>query len=156
MPQARKPRNDSITAQLKAMENAALPALRAPKFCKLRRGDKPFWGAIMASRARDTWSDTDLVVASQLARCQADIEREQRALDDESTVVENARGTRVVNARVMVLEQLARREMALMRTLRIAGTTVGRARDENATMQVEKDAVKARAELIEEDGLLAT
>lgn len=138
------------------MFNAGLPPLKPPKQCKLRRCDKPFWQSIISSRARDTWSDCDLVVASQLARCQADIEREQQALEGESTVIQNARGTMVANPRCNVLSELARREMALMRTLRIAGTTIGRARDESGAAQIEKEAAKARAELIEEDGLLAT
>lgn len=136
---------------ISAMESAALPQLRPPKQCKLRKGDRPFWNSIVRARARAEWSEVDLVVAAQLARCQADIEREQLALDAESTVIENARGTSVMNPRVSVLEQLARREMALLRTLRMAGSVAGSAKDASRARAVEADARRARESLDEED-----
>jgi len=153
---ARKPRSDSVAAMIGAMANAALPELRPPRHCKLRKGDRPFWKAIVRARARDEWSDVDLIVAAQLARCQADIEREQHLLDIETTVRENKRGTMVMNARVTVLEQLARRELALLRTLRLGGTVLGSGRDASAARAVEADARRVREELEDdEDELLA-
>lgn len=151
MKAGRQPRSDSVTAMISAMENASLPQLRPPKQCKLRKGDRPFWNSIVRARARAEWSEVDLVVAAQLARCQADIEREQSALDIESTVIENARGTSVMNPRVSVLEQLARREMALLRTLRMAGAVAGSAKDASRARSVEADARRARESLEEED-----
>lgn len=148
----------SIDAAINAMANAGEPPLEVPKHCNLRDGDKPFWDGIVCARARDSWTDADLVVAAQLARCQADIEREQLALDAESTVVKNERGTNVVNARCAVLEQFARREMALMRTLRLGGTVAGTPRDEAGARSVERQARKVRGALKaedEEDSLLA-
>lgn len=97
-----------------------------------------------------------MVVAAQLARCQHDIEREQMSLDDEGTVVRNDKGTQVMNPRVAVLEQLARREMALMRTLRMGGRIAGDARDESGKRKIERQARAVREELQDEDeGLLA-
>jgi hypothetical protein len=95
------------------------------------------------------------VVAGQLARCQADIEHESKLLDDESSVLENARGTMVMNPRVSVLEQLARREMALMRTLRMGGAVP--TRDLNDRRSLERTAARVRAEVAEdgEEALLA-
>ena len=148
----RKPRSDSVAAMLGAMESAALPELKAPRQCKLRPGDRPFWLAIVRARARDEWTDVQLIVAAQLARCQADIEREQQTLDAESSVIENARGTPVMNPRVTVLEQLARREMALMRSLQLAGS----GRDAVKARSLEAQARQVRAEIAdEEDELLA-
>src|SRR5574340_157090 len=106
-------RATSAESAVKAMLDVAEGPLEPPDHVKLRDGDRPFWVGIVRARARDEWADADLVVAAQLARCQADIEREQGSLDAEGSVVENDRGTRVMNARVSVLEQLARREMAL-------------------------------------------
>jgi hypothetical protein len=108
----------------------------------------------MASRARDEWSEADLVVAGQLATCQADMATEQKAVHEESTVLRNERGTMVMNPRVTVLEQLARREMALMRTLRMGGRIAGDTRDEAGRRKVASQARKVQAEL-EEDELLA-
>jgi hypothetical protein len=149
---------DKITAAIQAMQNAAAPDLLPPAQCKLRDGDGPFWQGIIRARARDQWTENDLVVAAQLARCQADIEREQQQLDAESAVVENGRGTKVMNARVTVLEQLSRRELALMRILRLGGYTAGKSSDEHGLARVERAARRAREEISEydEDSLLAS
>lgn len=109
----------------------------------------------MRARARDEWTDADLVVAAQLARCQHDIERESKALDGEGSVIENQRGTPVMNPRHAVLEQLARREMALMRTLRIGGSVTGDRRDLEKARKIQREAERAREELADDD-LLAT
>ena len=107
-------------------------------------------GTVLCAHARET----DLVVAGQLARCLHDIEDEQAALDIEGTVIKNDKGTPVVNPRVSVLEQFARREMALMRTLRMGGRVAGAARDEAPARKIERQSRKLREEL-EDDELLA-
>ena len=138
------------------MVSAAKGPPKVPAHVKLREGDQPFWDGVLCARARDEWTETDLVVAAQLARCQHDIEREQMSLDDEGTVVRNDKGTQVMNPRVAVLEQLARREMALMRTLRMGGRIAGDARDESGKRKIERQARAVREELQDEDeGLLA-
>ena len=114
-------------------------------------------GRALCARARDEWTETDLVVASQLAKCLSDIEIEQAKLDAESTVIANDRGTMCVNPRVAVLEQYARREMALMRTLRMGGRVAGDARDEAGRRKAQRVAEKVRGELDDDDlHLLAT
>lgn len=152
-----KKRSDanSADAAVRAMVNAAKGTPPVPAHCRLRDGDLPFWLGIVRARALDEWTDADLVVAAQLARCQADIEREQQALDGEKTVVANERGTLVVNARVSVLEQFARREMALMRSLRMAGRALGDTANLQGKRKIERDSRKLREEL-EGDELLAS
>jgi hypothetical protein len=145
----------SPESAVKAMVDAAKGPHEPPPYVLIRPGDRPFWDAIVRARARDEWTETDLAVAAQLARCQADIERESVTLEGEDSVVCNDRGTRVVNARVMVLEQLARREMALMRTLRMGGRVAGDSRDEAGRRRIQREAEKARQE-IEDDELLAS
>jgi hypothetical protein len=147
-------RADSAASAVKAMVNAAKGDIPVPAHVKLRKGDEVFWQGVVRARARDEWTDADLVVAGQLARCQADIEREQQDLDSEGTVVKNDRGTMVLNPRVSVLEQFARREMALMRTLRMGGRVAGAARDEAPGRKIERQSRQVRAEL-EDDELLA-
>ena len=112
---------NSVNSAVKAMLNASLADLRPPEHVRLRDGDEPFWVGVVRARARDEWTETDLVVAAQLARCLHDIEVEQLLLEADGTVVTNDKGTQIVNPRVSVLEQYARREMALMRTLRMGG-----------------------------------
>jgi hypothetical protein len=148
----------SNTAQsaVKAMLNAALPEFECPAHVKLRPKDQPFWSAIMASRAREEWAKIDFVVAAQLARCQADIEYETEILEREGSVIENFRGTPVMNPRHSVLEQLARKELALMRSLGLTGSASrGNKEDVEKARKVQRQASAARDEL-QEDDLLAS
>ena len=69
-------------------------------------------------------------------------------------MLENARGTKVMNARVSVLEGLARREMALLRTLRMGGRVSGDARDDVLRRQIQRQNEKV-AEQTYDDDLLA-
>jgi hypothetical protein len=115
----------------------------------------PFWTGVVRAKTREEWTAADLVVAAQLARCQRDIEVESLALEGEGSVIENARGTVVMNPRHAVLEQLARREMALMRSLRMGGTAVGHDKsdlDKARKLQRQADAVR---EELADDELLA-
>ena len=147
-------RSDSAASAVKAMVNAAKDVIQVPAHVTLRTGDAVFWDGVVRARARDEWTETDLVVAAQLARCLHDIEKEQALMDSEGTVLPNDRGTMVVNPRVSVLEQFARREMALMRTLRMGGRAAGAARDEAPARKIERQSRKLREEL-EDDELLA-
>lgn len=150
----KRTRATSAESAVKAMLDVAEGPPEPPDHVKLRDGDRPFWLGIVRARARDEWADADLVVAAQLARCQADIEREQASLDVEGTVVANDRGTLVMNARVSVLEQLARREMALLRTLRMGGRVAGDSRDEAGRRKIQREAERIRDDL-QGDELLA-
>lgn len=150
----KRTRSDSAASAVKAMLNASKGDLQPPAHVTLRAGDEPFWAGVVRARARDEWTEADLVVAAQLARCLHDIEKEQVSLDVEGTVVPNDRGTLVVNPRVSVLEQFARREMALMRTLRMGGRVAGDTRNELSKRKVETQSRKLREEL-EDDELLA-
>ena len=151
----KRPDTRTAASAVKAMLDAAKGAIMPPSHITLRERDWPFWAGVVRARARDEWSDAELVVASQLAKCQSDIEVEQTKLDGELTVIANERGTMCVNPRVAVLEQYARREMALMRTLRMGGRVAGDATKEAARRSVQRGAEKARAELEDED-LLAS
>ena len=148
-------KSTSAESAVKAMIDAAKDSLDPPAHVRLRARDKPFWFGIIGARARDEWTDADLVVASQLARCQSDIEFEQLALDGEATVIPNDRGTMCVNPRVSVLQQFAQREMALMRTLRMGGRVAGDTRDEAGRRRLERSVKQTRQELLDDD-LLAS
>lgn len=140
---------------LNAMVDAAAGVPEPPEHVRLRDGDRPFWDGVLCARARDEWTEADLVVAAQLARCQADIEKQQGELDAETCVIENARGSMVMNPRVSVMEQLARREMALMRTLRMGGRVAGDSRDEAGRRKIQRQSAQLRDE-IEDEELLAS
>lgn len=149
MPRKKDPGN-SLKSQLAAIVAVSQPELQPPAFVKLRGNAANFWSGIIASRARAEWLDVDLVVAAQLADCQACIEAESDALAEEGTVLKNDRGTMVANPRASILEALARREMALMRTLRMGGRIAGDTRDEAGRRRNEHNARQTAAELKQE------
>lgn len=132
---------------------SALPVV--PGHVKVRPGDAPFLDGILRARARDEWTSPDLVVAMQLARCQADIEKEQAMLENEGSVIDNFKGTPIVNPRHAVLEQLSRRELALLRALQMAGSPRGDKRDVEQSRNLQRQAEKTREFLADED-LLAS
>src|SRR5690625_3530430 len=98
---ARKNRSDSLASQTKFYH--ALDA-SPPEHVHLRDGDLPFWQSIVRARAVDTWNDSDLEQAGNLARCKADIERLQAEITREGDVVVNERGTPIVNPKHKLLE----------------------------------------------------
>ena len=138
---------------VRALVNAGMGPLGVPEHVALRPGDKPFWDGVVRARARDEWTECDLVIAAQLARCQADIESESRLLEAEGSVLINARGRQVVNRRVAVLELLTRRALALMRSLRMTGRVAGDMRDEAGRRIAERQAAEVRAGMDDEDYL---
>jgi hypothetical protein len=148
-------RSDSAASAVKAMVNAALPDLEIPPHVTLSEGALKFWPGITRARAREEWRDVDLVVAAQLAECQALIEQESASLREEGTIQTNDRGTKVENPRNRVIQNLATREMALMRTLLMGGKAGGDARNFAGARKTEAAARRVRKEL-EDDELLAT
>ena len=152
----RRKRSDSVAAAIGAMVDAASPLPELPVHVRLRDRDLPFWRGVLRARTRAEWTDADLVVAAQLARCQSDIEVESERLESEGSVLENAKGTPVMNPRHAVMQQLAQREMALMRALRMAGTAAGGdTRDLQKARSLQRQAEQAREELASDD-LLAS
>jgi hypothetical protein len=105
--------------------NAALPDLRPPAHVTIAPEAGPYWLAIIRSRPREEWREVDLVVAAQLAECQALIEHESAVLRVEGSITTSAKGRRVANPRNKVVQTLATREMALMRTLLLGGAASG-------------------------------
>jgi hypothetical protein len=151
---AKKAPSNSASSAIKAMVAAASPLPSVPACVKLKLSAMPFWEAIMRARTRDEWTDADLIAAAQLARCQQEIELESEALEDEGSVIENARGTQVMNPRHSVLEQLSRRQLAIMRSLRITGSSTGeRKEDLVKARRVQQDAERALEQIENEDFL---
>jgi hypothetical protein len=98
-PRTKRARSDSASSAVKAMVNAAKPDIEVPAWVTLTESAKPFWVGVVRARARDEWQEVDLVVAAQLAQCQADIAEEDEALRVEGRVIKNDRGTPVMNPR---------------------------------------------------------
>lgn len=147
-------RSDSVTSAVKAMASAALAPLMPLEHAGITDDALPFWRNVLCARARDEWTEADLVVAAQLAQCMSDIHKETADLRREGRVIQNGRGTPVMNPRNAALEQMSRRELALMRSLRMTGRVAGDSRDEAGSRLIEAQSRRIREEL-EEDDLLA-
>ena len=138
-------RSDSNAAAVRAAQAAALGPLDPPEHVALRGGDRPFWNAIVTSRARDTWTLIDLCTAGNLARTQADIERLQVDLDTGGYVL----GDGKPNPIAALVETLTRRSVALSRALHVhAQATVGRSANASNGLALEKAAATEHDDLI--------
>lgn len=144
-------RSDSVTAAIDAAVAVAQPELQPPEFVQLSEAAMKFWPGIIHARSRAEWREVDLVVAAQLASCQALIESESRMLEDEGMIVRNDRGTQIENPRNKVVQTLATREMALMRTLLMGGKDAGDARNFKGARALESSARRNAEELQKED-----
>lgn len=143
----RRSRSDSNAAAIRAAQNAALGPINPPDHVALRDGDRPFWNAVITSRARDTWTLIDLCTAGNLARTQADIERLQAELDVAGYVIDEK-----PNPLAALIETLTRRATALSRALHVhAQATVGRSSNAAKVLALEKSAIN-----FEHDDLIPT
>lgn len=126
---ARRQRIDSATAAVKVMAGA-VKVMSPPGHVPLDKEDLPFWHSVIAEFARSEWTDHQLELAAILARTMADIEREQRQLRTEGSVMTSERGTPVVNPRKTVVQMHAGTILALRRSLSLhARAQRGEARD---------------------------
>ena len=140
-------RSDSASAAVRAAQAAALGPIDPPEHVVLRVGDRPFWNAIVTSRARDTWTTIDLCTAGNLARTQADIEHLQCQLDTAGYVL----GDGKVNPLAILVDTLSRRSVTLSRAIHVhALATLGRSGDASKALANE------RAAAAEDDDLIPT
>ena len=140
----KRARTDTAKAAIRATQNAAKPPIEPPACINLRPADRPFWDRIVSSKARDNWTEIDLVTASHLARAQADIEMLQQQIDSDGYVIDGK-----VNPAAQMLETLSKRAIALTRVLQVhALATVGRSADTVNAAKLEREAAQFDDDLI--------
>ncbi|NLY35289.1 MAG: TerS protein [Alcaligenaceae bacterium] len=140
----KRARTDTAKAAIRATQNAAKPPIEPPACINLRPADRPFWDRIVSSKARDNWTEIDLVTAGHLARAQADIEILQQQIDSDGYVVDGK-----VNPAAQMLETLSKRTIALTRVLQVhALATVGRSADTVNAAKLEREAAQFDDDLI--------
>ena len=133
---SKRKRADSTAAAVAAAQAAALGPLAPPAHVTLRAHDLPFWVGIVQARPRDTWTDTDLVMAASLARTQADIQTLQAVVDAEGMILDGK-----PNPACELLEKATRRAMALGRSIAVnTMATVGRSADIAKSATLEREA----------------
>ena len=116
----RKPRSDSSDRAITAMQAVRQDPPSVPAQMHLSEAALLYWPAVVAGRAREDWNPIDLVLAARLALTQADISSETDTLAQEGFVIEGR-----ANPRATVVEALVKRELALLRSLRMTGAATG-------------------------------
>lgn len=142
---------DTVSGAVKTLQDALKPMPDIPAHVKLRECDYPFWRDILRARAREEWTDLDLVLAAQLARCQADIEIEQDKIYAEGSILLNDRKTMVTNPRLRALNELKQSQLATVKALALNATAKADPRDIAKKRQAEFSARKVVEEFQEED-----
>lgn len=147
----KKPRIDSVS---EAVRVAAAPkTISPPSNVPLDEGDMPFFANVISEFARSEWTAHQLELAAMLARTMADLEREQRELREEGSVMRSDRGTPVVNPRKTVVQMHAGSILAFRRSLSLhARAQSGEARDVGKRRAGTK---RIEADLATDDDLIA-
>ena len=137
MKKSRKNRIDSVTAEV-AMIQAKPP--KPPDYIKLKAKELPFWNSIINAKAFDSWTEPDLEIAANLARCKADIERLQNEIRIESDIMMNAAGSPIINPKHKLIQDLIRQSIALSRLIQIhAAATIGQPRHQARRNQKQRE-----------------
>lgn len=125
----RRQRIDSTTEAVRVMARAT-DQIQPPSNVPLDDCDLPFFANVIAEFARSEWTAHQLELAAMLARTMADLEREQRELRVEGSVMATERGTPVVNPRKTVVQMHASSILSFRRSLSLhARAQGGEARD---------------------------
>ena len=125
-----------------------------PEHLKVPDEAMPHWWAIVRAREYDAWTGPDLEHAANLACCLNDCERLRHELREEGDVIDNKKGTPIVNPKHNLLETLSRRSVALSRMVHVhAEATAGKSRDDAKRSQKQREVSDKTAE--DDDGLLA-
>lgn len=155
----RRTRSDSAAAAIKAAKNAAMGDPMPPDHVQISAGAIADYRTIVRARARDEWTEYDLLVAAQMAECIAKQRDYEARLLVDGEVIKNDKGTLVANPLVSMLERLAGRQMVYTRILQMGGRlpgTAGDKRKKQGARALEAGARRAAEEAAEQDdGLLA-
>ncbi|MTH96653.1 terminase small subunit [Roseibium sp. RKSG952] len=126
---AKRQRIDSATEAVRVMQQATQEIV-PPSNVPLEDEDLPFFASVIAEFARSEWTAHQLELAALMARTMADLEREQRCLRDEGSVVLTEKGTPVVNPRKAVVQMHASTILSMRKSLSLhARAKEGEARD---------------------------
>ena len=166
----RAKRFDSVEAAV-AIAQAAVREIKPPENVGLKESDYSFWDSVIAEFAKAEWTDHAKEIAALLARTMADLEKEQRLMRREGSIVETKQvitdeegeqkvivlKTRV-NPRKQLIAMHCSNILALRRSLSLhARGKVGEARDHEKKAGAAKRLENMLGAAIEDDddGLIA-
>jgi hypothetical protein len=143
MKKPRRQRIDSASAAVTVMQKS-IAQIVPPSSVPLEKCDLPFFANVIDEFARSEWTAHQLELAAMLARTMADLEREQRLLREEGSVLFTDKGTPVVNPRKTVVQMNAGTILSYRRSLSLharaqGGDTRDIATRRSAAKAIEKD-----------------
>lgn len=119
----RQPVN-TIAAAMRIAKAATRRISPPPEF-PLDPEDMPFWRAVIEEFPRSEWTAHQLHLAAGLARELANLEREQRFLREEGSVMHTERGTPVVNPRKAIVQATTGAILSMRRSLSLHARAQG-------------------------------
>ncbi len=138
MPKQKRQRIDSAAAAVVMMQKS-LAKIQPPPSVPLQECDMPFFNNVIDEFARSEWTAHQLELAAMLARTMADLEREQRLLREEGSMMFTDKGTPVVNPRKTIVQMNAGTILSYRRSLSLhARAQGGDARDIGARRSAAK------------------
>ena len=135
---AKRQRSDSATAAVTAF-NSAQKQIPSPKH--LSDAEQVYWAAITRARAREDWTEVDLLHAWNLAKLMWQIEESHLEIAEKGMTVVNEKGTQIDNPAFSRLEKLTRLATSLSTKLHVhAEATVGKSEDAAKRATKQRDA----------------
>ena len=129
-----------------------MPLPRPPEHVQISANAEDYYADIVRARARDEWNEFQLTVAAQLANCMADQDDVRAELALDGWTMTNAKGTLTANPLVNIAEALARRQMALARSLQMSGRALGHPDKPKAKRALEANAREMAEQVRGEEG----
>ena len=124
----------------------AIDSVPLPEGVTLRSdAEHTIWGQFTRARAREDWRDMDLILLAKVVRMEADIREHQSTLDRSGVLIQNKRGTLVPNPLLAVVDNLERRQLAVIRSMSLnqmssdPRTLNGSAKNENQARELLHD-----------------
>ena len=103
------------------------------------------WNQFTRARAREDWRDMNLILLAKVVRMEADIREHQSTLDRSGVLIQNKRGTLIPNPLLAVVDNLERRQLAVIRSMSLnqlssdPRTLNGSAKNENQARELLHD-----------------
>ena len=126
----RKQRDDSITSAVKQRQDIERSAPVPDGIVINDAESQALWDQYTSARDIDTWRQIDLLLIGKIVHKEMDIRRHKAMLDRTSVLIENKRGTMVVNPLISVIDTYERMQLAIIRSLSL-GVHAGEARGMN-------------------------
>ncbi len=96
----------------------AIESVPLPEGIALRSEDEhTISNQFTRARAREDWRDMDLIFLAKVVRMEADIREHQTTLDRSGVLISNKRGTLIPNPLLAVVDNLERRQLAVIRSM---------------------------------------